>query len=242
MTLSIIVPVLDEASALEARLTALAPLRARGAQLVVVDGGSADATVDIASRTADVVVTAPRGRASQMNSGARAATGDVLLFLHADTSLPDGADALIAEHLGRGHDWGRFDVRIDSPRMMLAIVSGMMNERSHLSGIVTGDQGIFVRRELFERVGGFPALPLMEDVAISKLLRRRGRPARIRQRVTTSARRWETRGTWRTIALMWRIRWDYFFGADPAALAIRYGYAPLTATTEPRRRARRSRR
>lgn len=223
------VPVLDEASALWARLSALEPLRARGAELVVVDGGSADATMSIAAEFADVVLSAARGRASQMNAGARAATGDVLLFLHADTALPDGADGMIADHLALGHDWGRFDVHIDSRRMLLAVVSAAMNLRSHLSAIVTGDQGIFVRRALFERVGGFPPLPLMEDVAISKLLRRTGRPARIRCRVTTSARRWETRGTWRTITLMWRIRWDYFFGADPAQLAVRYGYAPTAS-------------
>ena len=226
--LCIVVPVLDEASALRAQLEALAPLQAHGAQVVVVDGGSVDASLAIAAAVADIAITAPRGRARQMNAGARAGTGDVLLFLHADTALPPDAHHLIARHLALGHDWGRFDVRIDSPRMLLAVVSWMMNERSHLSGIVTGDQGIFVRRELFERVGGFAALPLMEDVALSKVLRREGRPARIRDRVTTSARRWETRGIWRTITLMWRIRSDYFFGVDPAALAVRYGYAPAS--------------
>lgn len=217
---------LDEASGLGARLEALDPLRERGAQLVVVDGGSADDTASIAAAMADIATSAPRGRAGQMNAGASAASGDVLLFLHADTELPPQADRLITEALAAGHNWGRFDVRIDSSRMLLAIVSWMMNERSHLSGIVTGDQGIFVRRELFENVGGFPKLPLMEDVTLSKLLRREGRPARIRTPVVTSARRWEARGAWRTIGLMWRIRWQYFFGADPATLAVRYGYAP----------------
>lgn len=233
LTLSIIVPVLNEASTLRVRLEALDTFRDRGAQLVVVDGGSSDATASIAAPIADVATTAPRGRASQMNAGARIASGDVLLFLHADTELPPAADRLIAAGLAEGHDWGRFDVRIDSPRLMLAVVSRMMNERSHLSGIVTGDQGIFVRRQLFERVGGFPELPLMEDVAVSKILRRHGRPARIRTPVVTSGRRWETRGTWRTITLMWRTRLDYFFGADPAALAVRYGYAPHPQPSTP---------
>jgi len=161
-----------------------------------------------------------------MNAGAAACPADVLLFLHADTVLPDDADVLVARALAGRRAWGRFDVRIDSPRRLLRVVAAMMNLRSRWSGIATGDQALFVRHELFERVGGFPELPLMEDVAISRRLKRHGRPACLRARVTTSARRWERHGVWRTILLMWRLRAAYFFGADPRALAIRYGYRP----------------
>jgi rSAM/selenodomain-associated transferase 2 len=224
-TLLIVIPVLDEGSTLGARLAALEPLRVRGARIVVVDGGSADDTAAVARRSGVDVIAAPRGRASQMNAGAAAGDESVVLFLHADTELPDRADTLIATAL-EDHGWGRFDVRIDSPRPILRMVSLAMNERSHLSGIATGDQAIFVRRGLFERTGGFPDQPLMEDVALSRALTRTGRPARIRTRVTTSARRWEQHGAWRTIVLMWRTRFEYFFGADPERLAVRYGYRP----------------
>lgn len=222
--LRIVIPVLDEGPPLGVRLDALQPLRERGAHVVVVDGGSTDDTAAVARAAGVEVRTAPRGRAAQMNAGAAASTESVLLFLHADTHLPDDADRLLRAALDRGHVWGRFDVRIDSPRPLLRLVSSSMNWRSHLSGIVTGDQAIFVRREVFESVGGFPELPLMEDVALSRTLRRIGRPARIRSRVITSARRWEQHGAWPTIVLMWRTRLEYFFGADPERLAVRYGY------------------
>lgn len=229
--LRIVIPVLDEADTIGVRIAALRDLRDRGAHVVVVDGGSADATAEVAHATGVEVIHAPRGRASQMNAGARGGCELVLLFLHADTHLPDRADDLIDEALDgegrrgrRRHDWGRFDVRIDSPRALLRVVSVSMNWRSHLSGIVTGDQAIFVRRRVFDTVGGFADLALMEDIALSKSLRRIGRPARIAKTVTTSARRWEQHGAWRTIVLMWRTRLDYFFGANPDHLAVRYGY------------------
>lgn len=224
--LTIVMPVLDEAPTIAARLRALADLRARGVEVIVVDGGSHDGTAEEARPHADQVVIAPRGRASQMNAGAAVASGYVLLFLHADTHLPDDADARVAGALDGGHRWGRFDVRIDSRDPTLAMVSFFMNRRSHLSGICTGDQAIFVRRDLFAAAGGFPELPLMEDVAMCDQLRRRGRPARIRTRVITSARRWERHGTWRTIVLMWRFRAEYALGTDPRRLAVRYGYRP----------------
>ena len=217
-------PVLDEAALLASRLRALSGLRERGARLVVVDGGSRDDTLAIARVHADVLLSAPRGRAAQMNAGAAACPADVLLFLHADTTLPDDADALVLRATAGRNAWGRFDVRIDSRRPLLRLVGAMMNWRSRRTGIATGDQALFVRHELFCRVGGFPPLPLMEDVAMSKMLKRHAAPACLRERVTTSARRWERDGVWRTIVLMWRLRAAYFFGADPARLAIRYGY------------------
>ena len=192
--LSIVMPVFDEAERMAVALAALAPLRERdGAELIVVDGGSRDASVARCAGLADRVIAAPRGRARQMNAGAAAARGDALLFLHADTALPPGAPAAIADALS-GHAWGRFDVRIDSPRRLLRVVAAMMNLRSRWSGIATGDQALFVRHELFERVGGFPELPLMEDVAISRRLKRHGQPACLRARVTTSGRRWDRQG------------------------------------------------
>lgn len=224
--LAIIVPVLDEAPTLVARLRALQPLRERGARVVVVDGGSRDASAEIARAHADQVLVAPRGRASQMNAGAAACDADALLFLHADTELPADADALIAGALSGRRDWGRFDVRIASERALLRVVAALMNRRSRWTGITTGDQAMFVRADLFRAIGGFPDLPLMEDIAISRRLLRHGRPACLRERVTTSARRWERDGVWRTIALMWRLRAAFFFGADPARLAERYGYQP----------------
>lgn len=223
MRLSIIVPTLDEAAGIAATLAALQPLRARGHEVVVVDGGSRDATVECATPLADRVIAAPRGRANQMNAGAALTRGEVLLFLHADTRLPPDADALVLNGLARGaYAWGRFDVRIDGRHALLGVVARTMNLRSRLSGIATGDQAIFVRREAFTAVGGFPALALMEDVALSKLLKRRSAPLCLRERVTTSGRRWESRGVVRTIVLMWWLRLRYFCGAAPERLLRSY--------------------
>lgn len=225
-SLSIVVPVLNEASTLPACLAALQPARARGARVVVVDGGSDDDTLAQARPHADLVLSATRGRAAQMNAGAAAAPADVLLFLHADTRLPAGAVDLVTRVAAGRHAWGRFDVRLDSPRLALRLVATMMNLRSRWSGIATGDQALFVRGSLFRQVGGFPEIALMEDIALSSRLRRTGRPLCLREQVTTSARRWERGGVLRTVWLMWRLRAAYFFGADPAQLAVRYGYRP----------------
>jgi rSAM/selenodomain-associated transferase 2 len=225
MNLSIIIPVLDEAAGIEAALTALAPYRTRGCELIVVDGGSRDGTPVLASPLADRVLTAPRGRAAQMNAGAAVARGNVLLFLHADTKLPANADALLRDGLAHsGRIWGRFDVRFDHDGIM-PLIAAMMNLRSRLTGITTGDQAIFVTRTAFDAIGGFPAQPLMEDIALSSRIRRISRPANIRACVTTSARRWQKQGVLRTVFLMWRLRLAYFLGADPAHLARQYGYA-----------------
>jgi rSAM/selenodomain-associated transferase 2 len=224
--LSIIIPVLDEEAEIAHVLAALAPLRSRGVETIVVDGGSRDRTVALAAPLADRVITAPRGRAVQMNAGAVAATGDVLLFLHADTRLPAEADRLVLDGLARsGRQWGRFDVRISGRHPLLRVVAALMNIRSRLTGIATGDQAMFVRRDLFERVGGFPAIPLMEDVAFSPAAKRVGEPLCLSPRAITSGRRWEQRGVMRTILLMWRLRLAYSLGAPPARLARLYGYA-----------------
>jgi rSAM/selenodomain-associated transferase 2 len=220
--LSIVVPALDEAASIEACLAPLQALRARGVEVIVVDGGSGDATRELAAPLADRVLESPRGRARQMNAGAHAARGDVLLFLHADTLLASNADALVARAIEGGARWGRFDVAIAGSHPLLRVVACAMNARSRLSAIATGDQAIFVKREAFQEAAGFPDIPLMEDVALSRALRRAGRPACLRERVVTSGRRWERHGLLRTILLMWRLRLAYAAGADPRTLAHRY--------------------
>jgi rSAM/selenodomain-associated transferase 2 len=225
MSLSIIMPVLNEAAGIEDALAALAPYRRRGCELIVVDGGSRDDTRALAGPFADRVLTAPRGRAAQMNAGAAVARGDVMLFLHADTRLPANADTLINDCIASsGRVWGRFDVRFDQGGVM-PFIAVMMNLRSRLTGIATGDQAIFVARAAFDAIDGFPLQPLMEDIALSSRIRRISGPAYIGVPVTTSARRWQTQGVLRTILLMWRLRLAYFLGADPAYLARQYGYA-----------------
>lgn len=226
MRLGVVVPMLDEAAAVESTLARLAPMRARGVRVVVVDGGSSDATMALAIPYADVVVQCERGRALQMNTGAHAALecgAEALLFLHADSELPPRADHLIEDALRTsGRQWGRFDVRIDDRSPLLRIVATMMNRRSRLTGICTGDQAIFVTRSAFERLRGFAAIALMEDIEFSKRAKEISWPAAIGAHVTTSSRRWRRHGILRTIVLMWRFRLAYFFGTDPQRLARRY--------------------
>jgi rSAM/selenodomain-associated transferase 2 len=216
--LSVVVPALNEARGIRAALEALAPLRARGHEVIVADGGSNDGTAQIALGLCDQVVSAPRGRAVQMNAGARMASGGALLFLHADTRLPSEADAAVLSSL-KSHLWGRFDVKIEGRHPLLKVVGCAMNLRSRLTGIATGDQAIFVRREAF---AGFPEIALMEDIAFCKAMKRLGPPACRRETVITSGRRWESRGVLRTIVLMWRLRLLYFLGARPDDLARIY--------------------
>ena len=218
MKLSIVIPALNETGTIAQALHALAPLRARGHEVIVVDGGSEDGTRELAAGLADCVLQAPRGRARQMNAGAAAATGGGLLFLHADTRLPPDADALVSAALGR-RLWGRFDVSIAGRSKLLAMIGFFMNWRSRLSGIATGDQAIFVRREAFP---GFPGIALMEDIAFSKAMKRVSPPACLRQKVVTSGRRWERHGVLRTVLLMWWLRFAFFLGASPDELARRY--------------------
>lgn len=224
--ISIVMPVLDEAATIAMQLAALQEFRRAGAELLVVDGGSSDATVACATAACDRVLVAPRGRGSQMNAGAAAASGVVLVFLHADTTLPRDALAAVRQAVAAGAVWGRFDVRISGESAWLPLIAATMNLRSRLSGIATGDQAIFVLKKTFLDAGGFPDIPLMEDVALSTVLRRRYRPACLRQKVITSGRRWEKNGVLKTIWRMWSLRWRYFFGADPQQLAVEYGYRP----------------
>jgi rSAM/selenodomain-associated transferase 2 len=225
MRLSIVIPALDEAPRIVAALEALQPLRAQGHEVIVVDGGSTDGTLELARPLADRAFASAPGRARQMNAGAKAATGETLLFLHADSTLPTEAARAVAEALDGGRRWGRFDVTLSGRARTLMLVAAMMNVRSRWTGIATGDQGLFVERALFEDIGGFPDIPLMEDIALSKALKRKtGRPAALRSRVVASGRRWERHGPWKTILAMWRLRLEYALGADPAALARRYDF------------------
>jgi rSAM/selenodomain-associated transferase 2 len=223
--LSIIIPVLDEAAGIAEALAALAPFRTRGAEVVVVDGGSRDGTLEAARPLADLVVTAPRGRGSQMNAGAAAARGDALIFLHADTRLPPDADRLVLDVFAHSkRAWGRFDVTIAGRSPSLRLVAAMMNWRSRVTGIATGDQAMFMTRAAFAQAGGFPDIPLMEDIAMSRRLKAIGPPACLAPRATTSGRRWDRDGVVRTIFMMWRLRLTFFLGAEPAQLARQYGY------------------
>ncbi len=227
MRVTVIIPALNEAAGIAAALDALQPLRADGAIVMVSDGGSFDATVALATPRCDAVITGRPGRALQMNAGARAAPdADALLFLHADTTLPPGAMAALVDALRDGrHAWGRFDVTIAGRSRWLPVVAALMNVRSRLTGIATGDQAIFVTREAFDACGGFPEWPLMEDIGLCRALKRLSAPAALRLKVTTAGRRWDTHGPLSTIAFMWWLRLRFYFGADPARLAR--GYAAV---------------
>ena len=221
--LSVIIPCLDEGALIRPALRALRPLRDQGCELLLVDGGSRDGSPQLAVGLVDRLLRSAPGRARQMNAGASLASGEILWFLHLDSQIPAGATRLILAGLAQsGRGWGRFDIRLSGDRPSLRLVAAMMNLRSRLSGIATGDQGIFVRRDWFKSLGGYAEMPLMEDVEFSRRCKRRGPPLCIPTPLVTSSRRWERDGVWRTIALMWRLRLAYFLGADPAQLARRY--------------------
>lgn len=223
MKISIVVPALNEAERLPDALGPLQEHRGSDLEIIVVDGGSTDRTREVASSLADRVVDAPRGRAFQMNAGARASDGATLVFLHADTVMPPECVPALREALATSRRvWGRFDLELSGPRRLLHFFALLIRWRSRLTGVATGDQAIFVRREAFERAGGYPQIPLMEDVALTKALRRRSWPLCLKARVTTSSRRWEVHGIWSTVLLMWSLRLAYFLGADPGWLARLY--------------------
>ena len=217
MDISVVIPVLNEEKTIAASLTALMPLRPH--QVIVVDGGSRDGTREISAQMGAVVITGAAGRARQMNCGAGQATGDLLLFLHADTRLPPGAfDAIVAALEDTRYLGGRFDVDLDGDHWLLQVIAAMINQRSRITKVATGDQAIFVRRDVFARMGGFPDIPLMEDIAFCRALKRLGGIACLRSKVLTSARRWETEGVWRTVIKMWTLKLLYFAGVSPVRL------------------------
>jgi rSAM/selenodomain-associated transferase 2 len=231
MRISVIIPTLDEERTI---MTLLAHTVSLGFdELIVVDGGSLDQTrqlvesykpsTHLAAQSPLRLMTAPCGRARQMNEGAKASRGEILLFLHADTQLPDGAKTMIETALDdQQMVGGRFDVRFDRPSMWGTVISRMMNWRSRMSGIATGDQALFVRRPIFEQIGGFADIPLMEDIDFSRRLKRKGASAALTATVTTSFRRWERHGPLRTILLMWALRFLYWIGVSPHRLTKLY--------------------
>lgn len=221
-TISVVIPCLNEAVIAGPRLASLQHLREAGHELILVDGGSADGSVDIARPLVDRVLIAARGRGPQMNLGAAGARGGVLWFLHLDCELPAGAAQSVLGGALDGPGWGRFDIRLSGRAPLLRLVERMMNLRSCLTGIATGDQGLFVRRDLFDAVGGFPEISLMEDIELSARLKRIARPVCVQRRIVTSSRRWERDGILRTVLAMWALRAAYWCGMDPALLARVY--------------------
>ncbi|MFA6052681.1 MAG: TIGR04283 family arsenosugar biosynthesis glycosyltransferase [Methylobacter sp.] len=220
MKFSIIIPTLNEGKTIQSCLSVLQPLR-NDCEIIIVDAGSNGQPITTAA-LADKVITSAKGRARQMNTGASHATGDVLIFLHADTTLPEHALQLIEQHIGSDKVWGRFDIQLSGNHFMLKVIAHMMNWRSRLTGIATGDQVIFVTREAFAAAGQYPKIELMEDIALSKALKKTSPPICINAKVSSSGRRWERYGIYRTILLMWSLRLRYFFGANPQTLAALY--------------------
>ncbi|HYX38451.1 MAG TPA: TIGR04283 family arsenosugar biosynthesis glycosyltransferase [Oligoflexus sp.] len=215
MNVSVIIPMLNEAATLSLVMDHWKALQQSGAEVLVVDGGSTDGSMERVQQAGFKVLSSARGRARQMNTGAQMAQGDIMLFLHADTQPPPQSLTAMGQGLMLSQlVWGRFDVQVEGRAWMFPIIGFFINLRSRLSGIATGDQGIFVRREAFLQISGFPDQPLMEDVEISKRLLSLSRPLCLKQKMRTSGRRWETRGVWRTIFLMWRLRWAYWRGAS----------------------------
>ncbi|ABC31534.1 Glycosyltransferase involved in cell wall biogenesis [Hahella chejuensis KCTC 2396] len=219
---SVIIPTLNEAESISAFLQALQPLREAGWELILADGGSRDDTVSLAEPRVDKVIVSAPGRAAQMNNGAESASGEVLLFLHADTQLPQDALAQMAAFAVSNADWGRFDVALSGRRLVFRVVETLINLRSRITSIATGDQAIFIRHSVFRQLGGYARIPLMEDVEICKRLRRLSRPCCISAKVMTSSRRWEKHGVWKTILLMWRLRFEFWLGVAPEKLFRRY--------------------
>ncbi len=221
MRVSVVIPTLNEADTIERTLACVR--QAGECEIIIVDGGSDDGTLEIARKSADRVLSAQRGRACQMNAGAQVATGETILFLHADTLPPAGFPHLIEQALTDPDVvGGRFDVDLDAPGWPFRMIGALMNFRSRLTHIATGDQGIFVRRETFESIGGYPELDIMEDLELSRQLKRAGKVACLRNRVRTSARRWQKHGVTKTILIMWGLRLCHFFGIRPASLKAFY--------------------
>lgn len=222
MSISIIVPVLNEAADIQNTLCNLRHACNADDQIIVVDGGSSDDTCTLAEALCNQVVVSEKGRARQLNAGAAVAVHSILWFVHADTAVPANSASIVARALKNTPSWGRFNVKFTSPKAAFSVIAFFINWRSRLTGVATGDQAIFISRELFDSVNGFPDLPLMEDVDISKALKRHQPPVCLKERVTTSSRRWEKNGVLRTVLLMWKLRLLHFLGVPASRLAEQY--------------------
>jgi len=225
--ITVIIPTLNEEDILPKTLQSLQVVRQKGVELIVVDGGSEDATVSIAKQFADKVLSAEPGRAKQLNKGAEYAHGKLLVFLHADTCLPSGAYKTLVQYAVQDECWGRFKVALNRAGRAYRMIEMMMNSRSCLTSIVTGDHTMFVSKKLFEKVAGYPDIALMEDIAISKKLKKHQALICLKETVITSARRWQENGVVSTILLMWRLRFLYFLNRSPQKLALAYRDARL---------------
>ncbi len=222
MMVSIIIPVLNEEECIEEFLNYLQKFKSQS-EIILVDGGSEDNTTEIASRFDDItIVSSRRGRARQMNAGAKSANGDILLFLHADTYLPENAISAVEEIIEDGADGGCFSLKIDSSCLPLRIASQLITRRTRLTHVATGDQTIFVRRKIFNELGGYADIPLMEDLDFTRRLKLMGTFAPLDLKVSTSSRRWEKWGVYKTILLMWFLRVLYYIGVPPERLAELY--------------------
>lgn len=221
--ISIIIPVLNEAEGIEFLLQKLQVHRNVGHEIIVVDGGSQDQTISRSRTYADHVIQTEKGRGLQMNKGAAIARGEILLFLHADTQLPSIELCLLSQELNASKkNWGRFDVKLSENRIIFKMIASLMNLRSRFSSIATGDQAIFVRKKFFMRLNGFADIVLMEDIEFCKRAKRLSKPLCLKVKVTTSSRRWQQTGVWRTIILMWQLRFAYYFGVQPETLKQYY--------------------
>lgn len=225
LPLSVIIPVLNEAEEIYPCLRRLQALRKQGVEVIVVDGGSEDDTIAVATPLADRVISSEKGRARQMNAGAALAGRDWLLFLHADTRLPVNLPDIMLVWGFSPAVWGYFGIKVRKAPTLMRVVQWFMNRRSFLTGIGTGDQCQFVKRDVFEQIGGFADIPLMEDIELSKRLKKKSRPLFVNAKAETSGRKWQRDGILPTIFLMWRLRLAYFFGASPVVLEQRY-YPP----------------
>jgi len=221
MFISIIIPALNEEDSIKPLLQQLQKIREQGHEVIVVDGGSADKTVSLSELLADKVIASSAGRAIQMNKGASGSKNDILWFLHADSLIPEDAIKHIQQALNN-KPWGRFNIHLSGKNIVFRIIGSMMNLRSCLTGMVTGDQGIFIDKLLFNKTGGFPNIPLMEDIAMSKNLNKISRPACVKVKLITSGRRWEKNGILSTVFLMWKLRFLFWIGVSADKIALQY--------------------